>query len=72
MIRIYVDISTSKYIYYYFFKSTDNQIIVLLFFRIWTSCNRIFLGELPDISLLVLINDTEQNRTEQSKAVAIQ
>ena len=65
MIR-YVDISTSKYIYYYFFKSTDNQIRVLLFFRIWTSCNRIFLGELPDISLLVLINDREQNRTEQS------
>ena len=67
MIRIYVDISTSKYIYYYFFKGTDNQIRVLLFFRIWTSCNRIFLGELPDISLLVLINDTEQNRAKRQQ-----
>ena len=69
MIRIYVDISTSKYIYYYFFKSTGNQIRVILFFGIWIiGIFAIgFLGELPHISLLVLINDTEQNRAKRQQ-----
>ena len=67
-------ISTSKYIIIFskvliiksdFYSFLEFDLIIGLFAM---GC----LGELPDISLLVLINDTEQNRTEQSKAVAIQ
>ena len=42
-----------------FYSFLEFDLIIGLF-AIW------FLVELPHISLLVLINDTEQNRTEQS------